>query len=149
MAYLIGLFLVLTVIFSVASGGNLLGDTFNPSEIFSNIKNKLTETIFPKSQREITIENIDDNYSTLDDFFSGPAQTLLNSKDISTKDKEAIKKAAVGFQDSKKLIANLKELTKDDKGLLKAAVEKILGLDEQPAPDPTSIPPQCKLVCGE
>ena len=135
--------------FSATTEVNSISDIFNPTKVLNGVKERISQTIFPKSAKEITIENINDNYRTLEDFFSGPAQVILRSKDISVQDKEAIKKAAVTFQDSKKLISNLKELTKNDKGLLKAAVEKILGLDEQPSPDPTSIPPQCKLVCGE
>lgn len=137
MAYLIGLFLVLAIVFSVASGSDLVG-------VF---KNKLTETIFPKSQTEITVENLKNDYQVLGDFFTNSAPEILNSKGISLEQKSAIQKATAAFGSSKQLVGNLEKLTKDDKNLLEAAVEKVLGLDEKPTLEPTSIPPQCKLVC--
>lgn len=138
MPYLIGLFLILALVFSSASGGNLV----------DGLKNKVTNTIFPKSQTEITIENLQNDYKTLGDFFSGTAPAILNSKGVSSDTKTAIEKAATAFKNSKQLVGELEKLTEDDKGLLEAAVEKILGLDEK-SPEPTSIPPQCKLVCGQ
>ena len=139
MAYLIGLFLVLAIVFSVSSGNDLVG----------GLKNKFTETIFPKSQTEITVENLKNDHQILGDFFTNSAPGILNSKGVSSEQKSAIQKAAAAFSSSKQLINNLEKLTKDDKNLLEAAVEKILGLDEEPVLEPTSIPPQCKLVCGE
>lgn len=139
MAYLIGLFLILALVFSVASGSDIVG----------GFKNKLTETIFPKSQTEITVESIKNDYQTLGDFFTNSAPEILNSKGISSEQKSAIQKAAAAFSSSKQLVSNLEKLTKDDKNLLETAVEKILGLDEEPTLEPTAIPPQCKLVCGE
>ena len=139
MAYLIGLFLVLVIVFFFTSGSDIIG----------GFKNKLTETIFPKNQTEITVENLKNDYRTLGDFFTNSAPAILNAKDVSAQDKAAIQKAAAAFSSSKQLVNNLEKLTKNDKNLLEAAVEKILGLDEEPALEPTSIPPQCKLVCGE
>ncbi len=149
MAYLIGLFLVLAVIFSATSGTDLLGDIFNPFEKLGAIKDKISQTISPKTKNEIVIENLNDSYQTLEGFFSGTAQNISNSKDVSTKDKEALKKAAEAFTKSKELVANLGQLQKEDKSLLKSALEKVLGLDKEPVLEPTSIPPQCKLVCGK
>lgn len=139
MAYLIGLFLVLAIVFSVASGSDLVG----------GFKSKLTETIFPKSQTEITVENLKNDYQALGDFFTHSAPEILNSKGVSSEQKSAIQKAAAAFGSSKQLINNLEKLTKDDKNLLEAAIEKVLGLDENPTLEPTAIPPQCKLVCGD
>ena len=139
MAYLIGLFLVLAIVFSVASGSDLVG----------SFKNKLTKTIFPKNQTEITVENLKNDYQVLGDFFTNTAPEILNSKGVSSEQRSAIQKAAAAFNNSKQLINNLEKLTKDDKNLLEAAVEKILGLDVEPTLEPTAIPPQCKLVCGE
>ena len=151
MTYLIGLFLVLAMVFSVASGlgvGHrpLLGNSV--SDVLSGFKNKLTETIFPKSQTEITVEGIQNDYQALGDFFTNSAPAILNSKGTSSETKTALEKATATLKNSKQLVSNLEKLTKDDKNILEAAVEKILGLDE-PVAEPTSIPPQCKLVCGE
>ncbi len=138
MAYLVGLILILAVVFSTGSGSNIIG----------GIKNKISEKIFPKSQTEITVENLRNDYQALGDFFTNSAPEILNSKGVSVEQKSAIQKAAAAFGNSKQLVNNLEKLTKDDKNILEAAVEKILGLDE-PKAEPTSIPPQCKLVCGE
>lgn len=139
MAYLIGLFLVLALVFSAVSGGDLIG----------GLKEKITESVFPKNQTEITVENLQNDYRTLGDFFTNSAPALLNAKGTSPETKAAIEKAAAAFNNSKKTVGVLQKLAKDDKGLLEAAVEKIFGLDDKPALEPTSIPPQCKLVCGE
>ena len=139
MPYILGLFLILVIVFSVASG----------SDFIEGFKNKITETIFPKSQTEITVENLKNDHETLGDFFTNSAPEILNLKGVSSEQKSAIQKAAAAFSSSKQLINNLEKLTKDDKNLLEAAVEKILGLDQEPTLEPTSIPPQCKLVCGE
>jgi hypothetical protein len=139
MPYLIGLFFILALVFSTAAGGNIIG----------GLKDKVTDTIFPKSQTELTIENINQDYKTLGDFFSGTAPAILNAKGVSPEAKAAIEKAAAAFGNSKQLVSNLETLAKDDKGIVEAAIEKILGLDEKPALEPTSIPPQCKLVCGK
>ncbi len=149
MAYLIGLFLVLAVIFSAASGSNLLGNISHPFEAFGDIKTKITETVFPKSQGEIVIDSLQASYQTLDGFFSDTVQSISNVKGVSSQDKAALEKAAAAFQSSKTLVANLEQLQKEDKGLIQSAIEKIFGLDEKSAPlEPTSIPPQCKLVCS-
>ena len=139
MAYIIGLFLILAFVFSTASGGDVIG----------SLKNKISETIFPKSQTEITVENLKNDYKTLGDFFSSTAPAILNSKGTSSETKSALEKAAAAFNNSKGIVDSLEQLTKEDKNLLEAAVEKMLGLDEKPTLEPTSIPPQCKLVCGE
>jgi len=73
MAYIIGLFLILAFVFSTASGGDVIG----------SLKNKISETIFPKSQTEITVENLKNDYKTLGDFFSSTAPAILNSKGTS------------------------------------------------------------------
>lgn len=137
MAYLIGLFIILAMIFSAVSGSNLIG----------NLKNKITETIFPKSQTEITIENLRDDYQTLGNFFSNSIPTILDSKGTSPETKAAIKKAAAAFNNSKQRVNDLEKLTKNDKNIFKAVVEKVLDLDKEPALEPTSIPPQCHLEC--
>jgi hypothetical protein len=139
MAYLIGLFLVLALVFSAASGSNILSD----------LKAKFTEAVFPKSETEITIENLKNDYQLLEEFFSSSAPELMNSKEIKPVEKAALEKAATAFESSKQLVGTLEQLTKDDKSLLGATVEKILGLDKKPVLEPTHIPPQCQLVCGE
>jgi len=128
----------------------LLGNISHPLEMLGDVKDKITQTIFPKSQGEIVIDNLKDSYQTLDSFFSNAAQSISNAKGVSSQDKTALEKAAAAFQNSKTLIANLEQLQKEDKGLIQSTIEKIFGLDEKSASlEPTSIPPQCKLVCDE
>lgn len=142
MAYIIGLFLVLAVIFSsFSNGNNLVGN------LLGQVKEKVSQTIFPKTAKEIIIDNIDSNYQDMNKFFSETAPTLLNSKTVSEKDKATIQKAVEAFNGSKSLINNLSQLEKEDKGVIESIIDKALNLTETPRPDPTNIPPQCKLVC--
>ena len=144
MAYIIGLFIILAVIFSSFGGGsNFVGN------ILGQAKNKVSQTIFPKTAREIIIDNINSDYQDMNKFFSETAPVLLNSKTVSATDKATIQKAIESFNGSKSLISNLSKLEKDDKGIIKSLITKIINLNETPQPDPTNIPPQCKLVCSQ
>ena len=144
MAYLLGLFLILTVIFSsVGDGNNLAGN------LLSQAKDKVNETLFPKSAREILIDNIDSDYQDMSKFFSETAPTLLNSKNLSDSDKATIQKAIESFNGSKSLIKNLSEIEKEDKGIVEFLIDKALNLTKTPQPDPTNIPPQCHLECSQ
>src|SRR3989344_6644306 len=152
MAYIIGLFLILAVIFSSMGGGDSL-----VGGLFSKIKNNVSATIFPKTEREIIIDNLNSNNQYLDKFFSEAAPVILNLKNVSENDKITIKKAAETYSNSKNLISNLSKLEKEEKGPLKTAssfIEKVLNIyndssktssDTTTLPDiaPTSIPPQC------
>lgn len=144
MAYLIGLFLILAIIFSsFGNENNLVGN------LLGQAKEKVSQTIFPKTAKEIIIDNIDSNYQDMDKFFSETAPALLNSKTISTMDKATIQKAIGAFNGSKSLISNLSQIEKGDQGIVKSIIDKILNLDEPTQPDPTSIPPQCRLECSQ
>ena len=141
MAYLIGLFVILAVIFSSTGGNHLVGDLWN------QLKGKTIQTLFPLTEKEILINNLNSDYQTLDNFFSGSAANILNSKTVSKEDKANIVKALGAFSNSKNLISNLGNLEKKDKSLVKALIDKVLNLDESPSPEPTNIPPQCHLEC--
>ena len=144
MAYLIGLFIILAVIFSSFGGGsNLIGN------ILGQAKDKVSQTIFPKTAREIIIDNISSDYQDMDKFFSETAPALLSSKIVPEKDKATIKKAVEAFNGSKSLISNLSNMEKSDKGIVESLVDKVINLINTPQPDPTNIPPQCKLVCAK
>ena len=142
MAYLLGLFLVLAVIFSsVGDQDNLAGN------LLGQAKDKVSETLFPKTAKEIIIDNINSDYQDMNKFFSETAPALLNSKTVSEKDKATIQKAIESFNGSKSLVENLSQLEKEDKGIVESLIDKALNLTATPRPDPTNIPPQCKLVC--
>lgn len=147
MLYLIGLFAVLAMIFSITTGTNLIGDFFGSGEILSSVKNKVSETIFPKTAKEIIIDNIDSDYQSMGKFFSETVPTLLKSETVSATDKATIQKAVEAFNGSKSSISNLAKLEKEDKGLVKTIVERVLNLSGEKQPDPTSIPSQCHLEC--
>lgn len=117
--------------------GNFIGQT----------KDKISQTIFPKTAKEILIDNINADYQTMDKFFSETAPALLSSKTVSSADKATIKKAVEAFNGSKSLISNLSNMEKEDKGVVKALIDKVLNLNETTPPDPTNIPPQCRLEC--
>ncbi len=147
MAYIIGLFLVLAIIFSVATGNNI------GSSIWDQIKQKTNDFIFPKSEKEILIDNLRADYNLMDKFFSESTNSILKSKDISENDKSAVREAVQVFQDSKTKIANLGNLEKNNPGILKAVIQKAVDLIIKPKPSenpqPTAIPPQCRLVCSD
>ncbi|MEK7121596.1 MAG: hypothetical protein AAB857_02710 [Patescibacteria group bacterium] len=144
MAYILGLFLILAVIFSsMGGGGNVVGN------FLGQAKDKVSETLFPKTAREILIDNINSDYQNMGKFFSETAPALLNSKNVSATDKATIQKAVESFNGSKSLITNLSNMEKDDKGIVESLINKVVNLINTPQPDPTSIPPQCKLVCGK
>ena len=147
MVYILGLILVLGLIFSATTGGNFIGNLWNQTT------GKVKEFAFPKSQKEIVIDNLNSQYDLLDRFFSDTALELLADKNISTENKKAIQSAIQSFGSSKDLVSQIENLTKNDKSITKALIEKVFDLDTEspPAggPDPTHIPPNCNLVCGE
>ena len=125
----------------MGDGNNLVGN------IFGQAKDKVSQTLFPKTAREIIIDNINSDYQSMDKFFSDTAPALLSSKTLSASDKATIQKAVEAFNGSKSLIDNLSNMEKDDKGIMESIIDKVLNLNATPQPDPTNIPPQCKLVC--
>ena len=143
MAYIFGLILILGIIFSVTSGNNFASDLWNQAT------NKISEFSFPKSQKEIVIDNLNSQYDLLDRFFSDTALDLLQNKDIPAEKKKAIQNAIRSFSTSKDLVSQIENLTKNEKGITKALIEKVFNLAPEPGPEPTSIPPNCNLVCGD
>ena len=147
MAYILGLILILSIIFSAAAGTNLISD------LWDKVMGKFNEFAFPKTQKEIVIDNLNSQYDLLDRFFSDTALDLLQNKSISNKDKKAIQNAIRSFGSSKDLVTQIENLAKNDKSITKALIEKVFDLNPDaepgPEPEPTHIPPNCNLVCGE
>ena len=151
MGYILGLLIIIGVVFyslgQFGLDGNILAnisDTVQSAAL--QAKDKVYGTIFPKTEKEILIDNVESDYEYLDKFFSDTAPKLLKSKDVSDKDKDLLKQAASKFNETKKTIQNIKNLEQADKGIIKTIVDKLLE-DESPQAEPTSIPPQCQLVC--
>lgn len=141
MVYIIGLLVLLAAIFSFASNSNLAGD------LWSQATKKFNNFAFPKSEKEIVIDNLKSQYSELDRFFSSVAPSLLNSDAVTPQDKETLKRAVRSFGESQNSVNQIQKLEKEGKSITKAVIEKILNLDTEP--EPTSIPPQCRLECAE
>lgn len=129
----------------MGGGNNFVGN------FLGQAKDKISATIFPKTAREILIDNINSSHQNMDKFFSESAPVLLKSKTVSEKDKAEIKKAVEAYNGSKSLISNLSKLEKEDKGFVKSVVDKIadkvFNLNAPTQPEPTNIPPQCHLEC--
>lgn len=147
MLYILGLILIMGLIFSATTGTNLVGNLWN------QLTGKFYEFSFPKSQKEIVIDNLKTQYSELDRFFSDTALDLLQNENISAEDKKVIQSAIQSFGNSKDLVSQIENITKNKKGITKALIEKVFDLDTEPPPasepEPTHIPPNCNLVCGE
>ena len=145
MLYLLGLILILGIIFSATTGVNFASDWWDKTTA------KFKEFAFPKTQKEIVIDNLNSQYDLLNRCFSDTALDLLQNEDIPVEKKKAIQNAIQSFSKSKDLVSQIENLTKNDKGVTKALIEKVFNLDTklESGSDPTSIPPNCNLVCGE
>jgi predicted PurR-regulated permease PerM len=159
MFYILSLILTLGFIFSAISGTNFMGS------LWDQITQRVGGFTFPKTQKEITIDNLESQYSELDKFFSSSVPLLLNSDSISSQDKESLKRAEQIFKESQNTIKQIKDIDKNGKSItktivekvfnfnpekegksaVKAFVEKIFNLDAKPSPELTSIPPNCNL----
>ncbi len=172
MPYIIGLLIILGLIFSGFSGVNFGGTT---ASFFNGIKDKITAAIFPKSDSEILIENLLSDYGATETLFSQAVTNILNSKDVSAKDKAAVKQALETMQKSKDGLVNLGNLAKNDQSVVKSVISKILNLNSGSSSSsssssitnssnnssgvsgtqnpqdtgPTSIPPYCHLECTQ
>lgn len=160
MFYILGLFVILGLILSGFTGS--LPFDFSTAGIFGamgnalgNFKDKTHEFIFPKSDNEILVNNLNSNYNLLDRFFSESSDSILSSKDISDNEKTTFKEAAKAFSESKDQIKVLDaEIKRSEPRLAETVVKKILDImlpdqNKNNSPEPTYIPPNCNLVCSE
>lgn len=147
MIQFIGFLLIIAVVFYGVFGADTVKNKWN--EFLAGAKDKLTAALFPKTQKEILIDNLAENYNLLDRFFAESAPQILGAIDVSEEDKQEIKNAVEAFSKSKNLISNISRLEKEDKGPIKTIINKLLGVEKSPptGPDPTYIPPQCRLEC--
>ena len=144
----LGIFLIISVLFYGVFSADFVKEKFNV--FLAGINDKLTANLFPKTQKEILIDNLSDNYNLLDRFFSESVPRILGAEDVSEEDKKTIKNAVEAFVKSKDLIGNISQLEKQDKSITKTVIDKILGSNDSAPPnepDPTHIPPQCRLEC--
>jgi|SRR3989344_1075397 len=153
MGYILGLFLILGLVFYSAGqfglGGDVVGN-FGDSikNSVGSVRSKIYDTVFPKSEKEILIDNLQSDYNYLDKFFNNTAPKILESKNVSDQDKTAIREASAKFNETKKSVQLIKALEgKDNKGIVETIVDKFFK-DDAPLLEPTSIPPQCRLECN-
>lgn len=147
MIQIIGFFLIVAVIFYGVFGIDTIKDKL--SEFLAGARNKLTASLFPKTQKEILIDNLSESHNLLDRFFSESAPRILGAEDVSKEDKEAIKNAVQAFSKSKEISSGISQLEKQDQGIAKKLINRIFGSDEPATayPDPTYVPPQCRIEC--
>lgn len=152
MGYIIGLFLILVLIFYSfnSSGFNINGFS---ADIFDSVKSKIYDTVFPKSEKEISINKLGSNYNNLSRFFNEKAPALLKSASLTNEDKKVLSAAISVFNDSRAPLENIKNAISSNKGVVRSIVEKVFNINDrqssEQSTEPTYIPPQCKMVCGE
>jgi hypothetical protein len=149
MAYLIFLVIALATIISATTGYNPAGSLIDGAK--DKIKTTTLDFAFPKSEKEILIDNITEQYNLLDRFFVGEAIEVLESDTSTEEEKEYVRKALETFSNSKIMLEELKNREEKDNSIIKSVVKKILNLDSdtQESPGPTYIPPQCHIVCPD
>lgn len=155
MAYIIGLFIILGLVFSSGLGSHTdFLSAINPVRLLglTELKNKTIEIINSKSEKEKLIINIKNNEEIIEKFLtSETTKKLLQSSSLSSQDKEIITKAATAVQQAKQSISKLQEAIKSDKNITREITSKILDFtkkSDSSEPGPTYIPPQCKMVCS-
>ncbi|HAU07946.1 MAG: hypothetical protein UW46_C0001G0102 [Candidatus Yanofskybacteria bacterium GW2011_GWF1_44_227] len=155
MGYAAIILVIATIILGTYAGPGL-SNTLKDG-LISNIGEGFKDLI-PKSENEIIIESINSTSRTLEDFFNNSANQILSAKDVSTEDKEALKKSIQAFVESKDLNAKIETKLKSEEsqGLVSKIVDKVIGIGTSSInnattnnnpPETTYIPPQCKMVC--
>ncbi len=147
MIYLILLVGALVGIFSFS-----LGQMPFPDQL-SSLRSQIIDSVIPKTQNEILIENLTPHQEALRTFFTEQAPLLLNSKNITPAERSALQEAVKTFQNSDTVIQSLTE------SISERSPSQILldrfhtSTSEQPSPAVTaspqvSIPPNCEVVCN-
>lgn len=161
MAYILGLFLIVVLVL-VGFGGTLPFDfgqnsiTGSIGDILNNFKKRTYDFVFPLSENEILVDNLNSNYNLLDKFFDKSAKDILNSKDIPADKKEEFKKALEVFNKTKDQIKVLGNQAVKKEPLIESLIKKTLGLEPSNQEvntntgiEPTYIPASCRLECAE
>lgn len=145
MAYVLSLVLIIGIaIFTFGADLNYFSPDINTP--IQNLKNIIAET-FPKSEREILFERIQEDQDILKQFFSNSSQPILNSKDISAETKKEFTKSLEALMELSKGIDSLDKPGDSSKNIISGLIKKLVDIPSEPKVDPTSIPPNCELVC--
>lgn len=147
MAYILGILVVLGIVFYV--GSDLVSDkinlisNLNPAKFFS-------QALFPKSEEETILENLQTNIAEVEKFISSATvKDLFRSNTLSPDEKNSLTKALDAFYQGKENIEKLGKIAETEKSLSEEIVSKFLKLGIPSSSDltPTYLPPACQVVC--
>src|SRR5258706_14687698 len=112
MSYLIPIFLILAVLFGTGAGNHLPG--------IKQVQGSILDSLFPKNEKEILIDNVNKQYETISRFFSAPTMaTLLTSKTLTDQQKADLKTAIDTIAATKQDLQSLTVKEKTDQNLVK------------------------------
>ena len=151
MAYFIGLLALLAIVFTTISG-----DVLSPSKSIDGLKAKITEFIDPKTNKEISTEKLSSEIDSIIALIGETTPDILKSSNISEKNKTNLTKLLETANNAKTTAIQIQNIESQDNGLLQSIITNISSLispnDNAPSkdlPNPTYIPPQCKLICDK
>jgi len=151
MAYFIGLLILLVIVFTTLSG-----DILSPSKSIDGLKAKITEFMDPKTNKEISTEKLSSEIDSIIALIGETTPDILKSSNISEKNKTNLTKLLETANNAKITAVQIQNIESQDSGLLQSIVTNISNLIspnnnafDKDLPDPTHVPPQCKLVCDK
>ena len=151
MAYFIGLLALLAIVFTTISG-----DVLSPSKSIDGLKAKITEFIDPKTNKEISTEKLSSEIDSIIALIGETTPDILKSSNISEKNKTNLTKLLETANKAKTTAIQIQNIESQDNGLLQSIITNISNLispndnaSKKNLPNPTYIPPQCKLICDK
>ncbi len=150
MAYFVGLLALLVIVFTTLSG-----NVFSPTESLNSLKARILEFVDPKTDKEIAIDGLTSNVDSIIALLGETVPNILKSANISEKDKTNLKKIIETASATKVTASQVQALESKNGGIFQSIVNSAANLISPNAtnnggsPNPTYIPPQCKLVCNK
>ena len=151
MAYFIGLLALLAIVFTTISG-----DVLSPSKSIDGLRAKVTEFIDPKTNKEIATEKLSSEIDSIIALIGETTPDILKSSNISEKNKTNLTKLLETANKAKTTAIQIQNIESQDNGLLQSIITNISNLispndnaSNKNLPNPTYIPPQCKLICDK
>jgi hypothetical protein len=132
-------------IISLLIGAAVIGGAFlGPFDFADILKANAINIIAPAPRELKAIDTLKQQQEVLGAFI---ADSLIGlPKNATASQKEKIRQAQQALKDSEALLLELREQVEEDMpGLFTTIVKKLIT--DPNSPDPTSIPPQCKLTC--
>ncbi len=122
--------------------------------VFDSARTNITQSLFPKSDREILIENLQKKSSAIEKVLQKQSAALSGGGTAPTTTE--LKEALTAAQESQTIIDTLKEAAEAQNTVSESLIQKVIsswsekpvseGANLQPSP---SIPAGCNLVCPE